>query len=188
MSDDNNLTGYEYDGIQEYDNPLPNWWLATFIGTVIFGFLYWTHYQLGGGATQDAELAEDMKKIAVTDIHQHRHTNAIGEEELLKLMGSKNALVSGVAVYQSKCASCHGDQLQGLIGPNLVDDYWLHGQGSLAEIRAVVAEGVPEKGMPNWDSMLKADEISAVTIFIGSNRGTQPPSPKPPQGEKVVKN
>lgn len=191
---ENNLTDHDYDGIQEYDNNLPVWWLAIFIGTVIFGFIYWIHYEFGGGPNLQTELKQEMDQLhEAGEQHQHHHDHggsalAASEEELLKLMSTPEILAKGKLSFKAKCASCHGEELQGIIGPNLVDEYWIHGQGKLAQIQAVVTQGVAEKGMPAWGAMLKEDEIESIVAFIGSQKGTTPANSKGPQGDKVVNN
>ena len=181
--DKDNLTNHDYDGIREYDNPLPNWWLATFIGSVIFAFIYWLHYEFGGGPTLLAEFKEDMGKI-----QSQRPAEVFdSEEELLKLSAQANIISSGKGIYLSKCASCHGIELQGIIGPNLVDEYWLHG-GKISDMTNTIRKGVLEKGMPAFETMIKADEIKSVAVYINSNRGSKPANSKAPQGEKFDPN
>ena len=175
------LTGHSYDGIEEYDNPLPLWWVVIFIGTVIFSFHYWLHYEIGGGPTLNDELKIEMAKIEKLSGGVNSPTES--EDELVRLLTSNQALAQGKAVYESKCAACHGGELQGLIGPNLVDEYWLHGMGKLTEISQVVKKGVLDKGMPGWESMMKPTEISSVVAFIAKNRGSNPQNPKAPQGK-----
>jgi cytochrome c oxidase cbb3-type subunit 3 len=182
MSDDQQkTTGHEYDGIREFDNPLPLWWLSTFIATVIFSFLYWIHYEIAGGRDQLTELKDDMALIE----SQRPAAPAETEDELRKLLSDGGLTAKGKQVFLDKCAVCHGGELQGLIGPNLTDEYWLHG-GKLTEIATTVRKGVPAKGMPPWETMLKDDEVKSVTAFIGSRRGSHPPNAKAPQGEKVA--
>ncbi len=181
--DDKYLMDHHYDGIQEYDNPLPAWWLITFFGTIIFSFLYWIHYEFGGGPTLAQELKSDL---AVIQTLNPNAGNADKEETLAALLSSEDAKAKGKEVYAAKCAVCHGPEQQGLIGPNLVDEYWIHGKGKLADIAGVVRKGVLDKGMPNWDNQLKDDEIQSVTVFIYAGRGSKPANPKAPQGEKVV--
>ncbi len=184
MGDDKEyLTGHQYDGVEEYDNPLPAWWLVTFFATIIFGFHYWIHYEFGGAPTQIQELKQDLADIRG---RQKPDENSDKEETLAALMNSPEVKAVGKTVYTGKCAVCHGPELQGLIGPNLADEYWINGKGKLSEIAAVVRKGVLDKGMPNWDTQLKAEEIQAVTVFVYAGRGSQPPNPKAPQGEKVV--
>lgn len=190
-NDQDNLTGHEYDGIQEYDNKLPIWWLATFIATVIFAFLYWIHYEFAGGPNLQAELKVEMEELQQQsggDSAAGATASLASEEDLLKMMSNPEIVENGKITFTGKCASCHGDHLQGLIGPNLVDEYWIHGKGKLADIQTVVSQGVPEKGMPSWAAMMKNDEIQSVVVYIGSLKGSKPENPKAPQGEKVVNN
>lgn len=187
MRDKNeNLLDHEYDGIKELDNPLPSWWLATFLITIIFGFLYWIHYEFGGGQNQWDELKQDMARIESSK--KNRPAPTVSDDELDELLASSSILGEGKAIYDSKCAACHGPQLQGLIGPNLTDEFWIHGQGKLSDIVKVIRTGVLDKGMPPWEGQLKDNEIKAVSAFIIRQRDTNPPNPKAPQGEKVVRN
>lgn len=186
--DKDNLTGHDYDGIQEYDNPLPNWWLMTFFGTIIFAFLYWIHYEFAGGPTLLMELKDDMAVIEAAH-HSAGKKGSQDTEESLALLLKDSAFVNkGKDIYQAKCAACHGNELQGLIGPNLVDEYWIHGKGNLKGVIEVVRDGVLDKGMPAWDGMLKDEEIKQVVVFVVSLKGSKPPNPKAPQGEKSVHN
>lgn len=186
MSDDKNppILDHNYDGIQEYDNPLPMWWLVTFFATIIFGFNYWIHYEFGGAANQKQELAADL-----SDISKRRgpeESNQPSEEDLKKLAGQTPVIDQGRQVFQAKCSACHGVDLQGLIGPNLTDEYWIHGKGTLTDISGTVRKGVLDKGMPPWEGQLKSDEIAAVTVFVASRKDSHPANPKAPQGEKVA--
>lgn len=179
------LKDHAYDGIQEYDNPLPAWWLATFFITIIFGFLYWIHYEFSGGVGQYDELKMDLAQYESLKQKNNPPTTE-SEEDLMKLVAVAETLKEGGSIYTSRCAACHGPELGGLIGPNLVDDYWIHGQGKFLDISSVVAKGVLEKGMPNWDGQLSGKEINAVTAFVLSKKGSNPANAKPPQGAKVV--
>jgi cytochrome c oxidase cbb3-type subunit 3 len=182
------LKDHAYDGIQEYDNPLPAWWLTTFFITIIFGFLYWIHYEFGGGTGQYEELKADLAHYeSLKQKGESQEPSSEGEEDLMKLVAATETVAEGKAIYTGKgtCASCHGPELGGLIGPNLTDDHWLNGKGSFTDIMKVVSKGVLEKGMPNWEAMLSRKEIKAVTAFILSRKGSNPVNAKPPQGEKV---
>ena len=181
------LTNHEYDGIQEYDNPLPTWWLATFLATIIFSFLYFIHYEFGGGQNLQQELVVKMTEIEKLQSNKKINTpqNQITEETYLKAASDLEALSQGKAVYDGKCAACHGDQGQGLVGPNLTDNYWLHGQGQLTQVAEVISVGVPEKGMPPWGTMLKENEMLHLVAYVHSLHGKNPPNAKAPQGELV---
>jgi cytochrome c oxidase cbb3-type subunit 3 len=89
---------------------------------------------------------------------------------------------AGRATYATTCVSCHGDKLQGGIGPNLTDDYWIHGR-KMSKILAVIKNGVADKGMPPWGALLKKDELIGVVSYVTSLRGTGPAGAKEPQGE-----
>src|SRR5690606_32430224 len=101
--------------------------------------------------------------------------------QLAALAADPSALATGATVYGQMCAACHGAAGQGVIGPNLADDYWIHGAG-LPEILHTVSVGVPEKGMPAWDKLLRADEVNAVVVYVASLRGTDPANPKAAEG------
>jgi cytochrome c oxidase cbb3-type subunit 3 len=96
-------------------------------------------------------------------------------------MRDARAMAAARDTFATRCAACHGPEGQGLVGPNLTDDYWLHGR-TLADIRHTIEVGVPDKGMVPWKDQLKPDEIAAVTAYIATLAGSNPPNPKPPQG------
>ena len=105
-------------------------------------------------------------------------------KEFAAAVARKPDEVRGAALFE-KCAACHGPQLQGLIGPNLTDEYWIHGKGTLSDIAGVIRTGAVEKGMPSWDGQLQNEEIRALAVFVASQIGSNPANPKPPQGEKI---
>lgn len=178
------LTDHEYDGIQEYDNPLPTWWLWTFFLTIMFSFIYFIHYEFGGGPTLKQELEVAMQNIEKAAA---QHAPAVTETEDLLAEAMKDPKLTevGAAAYVAKCAACHGPQLGGLIGPNLTDNFWLHGKATRLDIVNVIRKGVPEKGMPPWETLLSKDEVYGLTAYILSKKGSNPANAKPPQGEEV---
>jgi cytochrome c oxidase cbb3-type subunit 3 len=190
MSEQNRdkLTDHNYDGIQEYDNPLPRWWLLTFYGTVIFAAIYWVQYEIFKAPTQLEELKLDLAEIKSKIESAPATSSGDLESELKALLSDPSTLAKGKEVYQGKCAVCHGVELQGIIGPNLVDEYWIHSKGEIVAIADNVRKGFPDKGMPPWEALLKPEEVNAVAVFVASNRGSKPNNPKAPQGEKVVGN
>lgn len=186
MSDNNNqydqpIAGHDYDGIQEFDNPLPMWWLWTFFGTIIFAFIYYIHYEFKAGPSLDQELATDMAAI---EQMKATATAEAPKVDLAALMNDPQRAQAGAAIYVGKCASCHGDKGQGLVGPNLTDKAWIHG-AKPENLVTVITKGVLDKGMPPWDGVLKTDEIHNVIAYIYSIKGTNPAGAKPPQGDEV---
>lgn len=187
MSNENDkiIQGHDYDGILEYDNPLPTWWLVSFMGTIIFAFLFFIHYQFGGGPTLAQELEQATSEMKKNVAANPAPSEAETEESLSKNLKDPKVVELGASVFSSKCAACHGNELQGLVGPNLVDNYWIHGKGTQVDIIKVVRTGVLDKGMLAWENVLKNEEIQAVTAYIFSKKGAKVSNPKPPQGNIV---
>lgn len=186
MSDNNNqydqpIAGHDYDGIQEFDNPLPMWWLWTFFGTIIFSFMYYIHYEFKVGPSSDQELSADMAAI---DQLKSKADESAPAVDLATLTKDPKLAQVGALVYAGKCAACHGDKGQGLVGPNLTDKSWIHG-AKPEELLVTIKKGVLDKGMPPWDGILKTDEIHGVIAYIYSLKGSNPPGGKAPQGTEI---
>lgn len=171
---------HSYDGIQEFDNPLPNWWLMTFFGTIIFSFIYFIHYTYGGGQTQTEELKQELALLPKPI------EKSWDENELITKLNNSDFQTTGLAVYTSKCSSCHGQKGEGIIGPNLTDRFWIHGKGQRKDIAQVVSKGVLDKGMPAWSGLISDDEIIAVTGYIYDLKETQVTGGKAPEGAEVT--
>jgi cytochrome c oxidase cbb3-type subunit III len=174
MSDHENTPNEEinhsYDGIVEHNNPMPAWWSWIFILTVCFAFLYYIHYEISGtGLTLKQELEISMKKINEIRMEYASKFTELTDDELLRKMKDPNSLQLGAATYQAKCAMCHGEKLEGKIGPNLTDNTWING-GTPQEILKTIRTGVTAKGMPQWEGVLKPDEIYGVLGFIQSKK------------------
>jgi len=183
MSERDEVREHSFDGIQEYDNDLPRWWLWLFVLTVVFAAVYPFYYDFGPGEFASESIDKDV--AAWREARQAPAEDA-DESNLLVRIQDAAAASRGKEIFATRCMPCHGDKGQGLIGPNLTDDHWLHG-GSPKEIRAVVTNGVLEKGMIAWKDQLSADQITDVVAFVWSLYGTEPPNPKAPQGEKVIR-
>jgi cytochrome c oxidase cbb3-type subunit 3 len=176
---------HDYDGIQEYDNPLPNWWLAIFYLSIVFSAVYVGYYHFAGGPSLDDELAADLAAVRAKQQVNTGTPDGPGEEELLAVFQDDGRRRLGAEQFMGKCASCHGNKGEGSIGPNLTDHYWLHGDGSLPAILQVVSDGVPDKGMPPWKGMLKKDELLSVVAYVRSLAGSPVANGKAPQGTEV---
>lgn len=178
------LLDHSYDGIQELDNLLPSWWLATFYGAIVFAVVYFSYYHLGPGPTPEQTLSEELAQHAELQKAQQKDP-ASSEQELLAVFNDASRKQAGAAVFKDRCVACHGEHAEGQIGPNLTDNFWIHGDGTLPAILKVVGEGVPDKGMPPWKTMLKPDELLSVVAYVKSLHGSNPPNPKAPQGNEV---
>lgn len=177
------LTDHEYDGIREYDNPMPPWWKNLFWATFVFSIGYFLYYELGNGPNAQDEYVAEVKAYQQLQAKLALANPEVSEDALAALMGDAAVVEEGKLKYAAVCAACHGQKGEGLIGPNLTDEFWIHGDGSLTGVMKVVKEGVLEKGMPAWERQLKPDELRKVVSFVGTLRGTKVPG-KEPQGEK----
>jgi len=104
-------------------------------------------------------------------------------EASLQNINDKETIASGKVLFQKTCSPCHGQEAQGIIGPNLTDEYWLHG-GTPSDISKTIFHGVLQKGMPSWKNVLSTKEVSQLVAYIYAAKGSNPPNPKEPQGEK----
>jgi cytochrome c oxidase cbb3-type subunit III len=175
---------HPHDGIYELDNGMPPWLRNVFVVTIVFAFGYFGYYHtyLEGTQGQLYEYKIAMKEGEILKAEAlSRQANAVSESTVSVLKGEGD-LASGRAIYIGKCAVCHGQKGEGGVGPNMTDDYWLHG-GDIKSLFTVVKYGVPEKGMISWKEQLKPKEIQEVASFILTMRGTKPENPKAPQGE-----
>lgn len=147
------------DGIEEYDNPLPDWWVGLFLFTIVFGIGYAVDYHFISKHSQagyyDAEMAAAAKQWPMKD---DLHAKA----DL-----SETAVAAGAQIFAQNCVACHGAELLGGIGPNLTDGLWIHG-GSYDEMRTTITKGVTAKGMLAWGPILGPEKVAQVTAYVYS--------------------
>jgi cytochrome c oxidase cbb3-type subunit III len=176
---------HELDGIREYDNAMPGWLMAIWWGSLIFSAAYLIFYALSfGEGSMEAEYRGETQK-ALSTVQAHFDANPLVAPSAAALLTGANnpaVLQVGASRFAKSCAACHGEKAQGLIGPNLTDDRWIHG-GSVDQIFQTVAKGWPPKGMPPWGRALKPEEIAALVSYVRSLQGTNPPNARPPEGE-----
>lgn len=180
------MTDHEYDGIKELDNNLPPWWLYGFYLTIVFSVVYMLHYHvLGTGPSSaqeyEAELvaAEEAKAAYLAEMGE-----VIDENTVVRISDVERLAKAEVAFIE-KCAPCHQASGAGSVGPNLTDEYWIHG-GSINDIFRTIKYGVPEKGMIPWQGILTPEEMQAIASWIMDLQGTNPEGGLPPQGELYV--
>jgi cytochrome c oxidase cbb3-type subunit 3 len=179
------LLEHDADGIQELDNLLPRWWVWLFWMCNVFAFLYMVYYHgVGLGDSQAASYAKEAK--AGEQIKNAALANF--ESSLTSLQPSKDKAVleDGRRVFNTYCAPCHRGDGGGLVGPNLCDDYWIHGSSYQDHLKTII-NGVPAKGMLTWRGVLKPQEIQAVASFVETFKGSNPPNPKPPENQAPAK-
>jgi cytochrome c oxidase cbb3-type subunit 3 len=173
---------HDFDGIKELDSKIPPWFAWLFILTIIFAAYYMIDYHIvGSGQLQYDEYTQEVK-IASLEREALIKSGAFVNEETVELLTDANALNTGKAIYDANCIACHAADGGGIVGPNLTDDYWIHG-GGIKNVFKVIKYGVVEKGMIAWQTQLNPNQMQEVASYIMSLHGTTPASPKQPEGE-----
>ncbi len=175
--------GHDYDGIRELDNRLPPWWLYGFYICIIFACIYlWRYHVTHTAPSSLEELAAVMKKAeAEKENYLKKAANNVNENTVTYLSDA-SALDAGKKIFVTACAACHAADGGGTVGPNLVDEYWLHG-GSISDVFKSIKYGWPEKGMKSWKDDYSPAQIAQLASYIKSLKGTKPATAKEPQGE-----
>ena len=180
------MADHSYDGITELDNFMPPWLQWVFILTIAFGVGYFVNYSvLGIGKTGVEEYEEELQLEAIAAEARKANMMASIDESSVVFDESGAALSSGKSIFEANCAACHASDGGGGVGPNLTDEYWIHG-GSIQDVFKIVKYGVVSKGMVPWEDQLSPVEIQQVSSFILSLKGSTPANPKDPQGELFV--
>jgi cytochrome c oxidase cbb3-type subunit III len=176
---------HSYDDIREYDNPLPTWWSSLFIGSIVFAGFYLLYFHVvHWGATPD-----DKYKAALAgyddkrDVRERAELAHVNEGLLAQKVGDDKIIARGAKVFADRCASCHGAQGNGLIGPNLTDEYQKHGTTRL-DVYKTIRSGVPGTAMLAWGDQLAPADVIAAAAFAVTLRGQKIPG-KLPEGLPV---
>lgn len=181
------LMSHAYDGIREFDNPLPGWWSMIFAGTIAFAAAYGFYYHVAHwGKTEDqrykAALAEyDGKREA----RERAEAANVSEQTIANAAGDSGVVQRASGLFAQRCMSCHGDKGQGLIGPNLTDLKQIHGTTRM-DLYTTISKGVPGTAMLAWGEQLPQTDILALAAYVTTLRGTNVPG-KEPQGNPVEK-
>ncbi|MFA4923127.1 MAG: cbb3-type cytochrome c oxidase N-terminal domain-containing protein [Ignavibacteriaceae bacterium] len=175
------LLDHDYDGIRELDNKLPPWWKYLFYVTIVFAVVYMLDYHIiGSGKLQDAEYLEEVKLAELEKANISGGKSV--DENTAEILKEPADLLSGKTSFTKLCVVCHGTKGEGIVGPNLTDNYWIHG-GGIKNVFTTIKNGVPEKGMVSWKSQLSPSQIEEVASYVLSLQGTNPANAKPPQGD-----
>ncbi len=155
----NRLMGHadEADGIEEYDNPLPDWWIGLFWLCIFWAIGYTVHYHFIADRSQEAEFEAEMVAAAIRW--------PVQDAADIEFAMTPEAIAGGETVYTTYCFVCHGVNLEGGIGQSFLDEVWLHG-GSPDEVVHTITDGVPEMGMAPWGSILSAEQINQAAAFV----------------------
>ena len=181
----NELTGHSYDGIEEYDNPLPGWWSTIFALSAVFAVFYVVYYHFGDEglddiSSYDAEAAEVMELR-----FGQLGTLTADRATLLKYKDDKKWLPPGRAAFQVHCVSCHGKDGGGLVGVNLTDDHYKN-ITNIEDIVKVIQEGAAGGAMPSWKNRItNVNQLVLTAAYVASLRGTNVPGGKAPEGKPI---
>ena len=166
-----------FDGIQEYNKRLPNWWLLTFYGSIVFAFGYWFYYVHSNLPVSDGERV--VAELARIDAQKMSSNIVVDDDHLWQMSGNPVLVAGGKDTFNSLCAACHLASLRGksesaaAIGPNLIDDEWIHGSQP-EQIYATIDAGVLAKGMPAWGPVLGTKKVAEVAAYVLSFRKDKP--------------
>lgn len=183
------LLDHNYDGIRELDNNLPPWWVYGFYLTIGIAVVYMLYFHvLDYGPSSHEEYEIEMAE-AEQAVQEFLATQAnLVDETNVTLLSDDSSLELGKEIFQVNCIACHLEHGGGgpmSVGPNLTDEYWLHG-GSITDVFSTIKYGVPEKGMISWQSQLRPAEMQQVASYVLSLQGTNPPNAKDPQGDLYI--
>ena len=184
-------TGHNYDGIRELDNITPPWFVMGFVFSIIFAAVYLYRYHVAESAP--LQIEEYNIEMAAADAEKalkeaQSPTNTINESNVV-MLGAAD-IAKGKMFFTANCVSCHGANaasMAGGVGPNLTDEYWIHG-GSISNVFKSINDGWPEKGMISWKSQLNSQQIAQIASYVLSVKGTVSSGGKEPQGELYKEN
>lgn len=179
------MLDHDYDGIKELDNSLPPWWKYGFYLTIVIAFVYMYYYHMGGNGPSSYQeyVAEVEQGEADKAAYLAKSANNVDETNVKMLDAS--GIAAGQTIFQGTCAACHAKDGGGGVGPNLTDEYWLHG-GSLHDVFKSIKYGWTDKGMKSWKDDFSPMQIAQLASFVKSLKGTKPAAPKDKQGELYI--
>ncbi|MCU7551935.1 c-type cytochrome [Chitinophagaceae bacterium LB-8] len=176
------LLDHDYDGIKELDNSLPPWWKYGFYLTIILAVIYLLRFHVfKTGPTPEEEYRTEMS-MAAAQLEEYRKQSNDNVDEKTVTMADAAGIAEGKKIFGQSCFPCHGANGEGGVGPNLTDDYWLHG-GRINDVFKTIKFGVPDKGMQAWEKTFSPSQIKNLASFIKSIKGTKPANAKAPQGD-----
>ncbi|GJM18160.1 MAG: cytochrome CBB3 [Phycisphaeraceae bacterium] len=180
---DEGLEGHCYDGIQEYDNPIPGWWHAIFYLCVLFSVCYavFVHMSPLWPTREQRYVTAETRALDAqfAEIRQY----PMGEEKVLRIMGQQKWIEMGASVFEGNCVLCHKADGSGDIGVNMTDEYYKN-VTDLDGVIEVITNGAADGAMPSHKTILNENEIALVAAYVASLRGTNLPG-KEPEGELI---
>ncbi len=183
--ENNALTDHAYDGIQEFDNPLPGWWKWMFVGSIVFSLFYALYFHVGAPGRSvadqyDAALAANTR-LQFAEIGDLQPT----ADNIMLYANKKSWLSVGQTVFKTNCISCHGRDGEGKVGPNLTDQFYKNVR-KVEDIARVINQGAGNGAMPAWANRLHPNEVVLVSAYVASLRGAKTAGEgKAPEGSEI---
>lgn len=164
------ILDHEYDGIQEYDNPIPTWLSSLFVITTLYGLGYAIYYPSlpnypglsGWTSTQQYQEQVEVENKRYAPLKAEAEQKALAA--LASLTQDEAAVTAGQEVFTARCAPCHGLNAEGRVGPSLTDAEWIYGKEP-KDVLHSIREGRP-KGMPKWKTELSKEQVQNVTAYV----------------------
>lgn len=176
------LLDHDYDGIKELDNALPPWWKYGFYITIVVAVFYILKFEVWHtGMNPTQEYAEEMSAAKIQTVAYLASAKENVDENSVVQLDAAGA-AAGKEIFTKTCVACHFAEGQGSVGPNLTDEYWIHG-GGVKDIFKTIKYGYPDKGMQSWQTTYSPVQMQQLATYIRTLKGTNPPNPKAPQGD-----
>lgn len=175
--------GHDYDGIRELNNRLPPWWLYGFYLTILFAVVYlWRFHVSHNGPSSKQEYETSVARAEIKISNYLKTKGESVDENTVTLLTSADEIAEGKAVFMKSCVACHLETGAGSVGPNLTDDYWLHGN-DIKSIFKTIRYGI--NAMPQWQNAYSNKQIAQVASYVKSLHGTNPLNPKKQDGIEI---
>jgi len=177
-------TGHHYDGISEFDNPLPGWWKWLFYASIAFSVVYIMYYHIGPGPDTEE------KYLASVASHVEAQLALLGElnadnETILTFSSNEEWMSAMGGVFRGNCSQCHASDGGGNVGPNLCDDFYKNVKEP-TDIFNVIANGIEGTQMTAWADRFKEPQMILLSAYVVALRDTTPSAPKAPEGTEIA--
>ncbi|MBU2555411.1 MAG: c-type cytochrome [Bacteroidetes bacterium] len=180
LTNDRLIKDHSYDGIRELDNDLPPWWKWLFYLTIVFAIAYMIRLWV----FQADDLVQNREyELAMEEAKLNQPAKSAADFSVV-LLEDPVSLAKGQETWVKICAACHLVDGGGIVGPNMTDEYWIHGN-KIENLYTIITNGVIEKGMiPYKDQLSEEARLEVASYILLKLVGTTPATPKAPQGEK----